>query len=381
MSQFGVMKNVAARLRTELQAEAAILDKKYGLAAVASDDASGGGPKDPLAALEAEGSGLPVVRPGDASVAAPFTSRVPSVRSVVHLIRQGRCTLLSSLQQQQIMMLECTISAYTYAAISLEGARSSERQMMVSGWLVMAASLSFSYSTPLDRMHPVRPLRSLFHPAVFLSIFGQALIHLYSMSVAVKMATSTMGPEKIAEVVEFNKRVQAGLEVDQPDDEDPLKMLTAIWHRPFLPNLMNTTVFLVETAQIMAVLFVNYKGRPFMKGLLENHALFLSLFICIGGVAFASWEVLPEFNRALHFYPFPDDAYRWAVMKQIFLVVGGTFIWDRVVTAIFTAETLDARKARRNLGTSSFDWSSQIARMPSHQSHSAQPFEVQFNTP
>ena len=30
-----------------------------------------------------------MLRPGDASVAAPFTSRTPSVRAVVDLIRQG----------------------------------------------------------------------------------------------------------------------------------------------------------------------------------------------------------------------------------------------------------------------------------------------------
>lgn len=350
-AQFGVMKNVAARLKRELQAEAMMLDKKYGLAAVTADSSAEKNKDDPWAALEgAESSGVPMVRPGDASVAAPFTSRIPSVRSVVQLIRQGRCTLLSSLQQQQIMMLECTISAYTYAAISLEGSRSSERQMMVSGWLIMAASLSFSYSTPINRMHPVRPLRSLFHPAVFLSIFGQAVIHLYAMSSAVKMATDAMGADKIAEVVAFNKRVQAGMEVEE-DEDDPLKMLTSIWHRPFMPNLMNTTVFLVETAQIMAVLFVNYKGRPFMKGLLDNHALFLSLFICIGGVAFAAWEVLPEANKMLHFYPFPDDAYRWTVMRNIFLVVGGTFIWDRLMTAIFAPKVframVDEAKATR----------------------------------
>ena len=36
-------------------------------------------------------------------------------------------------------------------------------------------------------------------------------------------------------------------------------------------------VFLVETSQCIAVLLVNYKGRPWMKGLTENHALFLSV--------------------------------------------------------------------------------------------------------
>lgn len=343
MANVAIMKTLAARINRELQVESALLDKKYGLVASASGGGGAGGAESLEQQLEsANNSGLPTIRPGDASVAAPFTSRVPSVRSVVHLIRQGRCTLLSSLQQQQIMMLECTISAYTYAQISLEGSRSSERQMMVSSWLIMAASLSFSYATPIETMSPVKPLRSLFHPAVFVSIVGQAAIHLYSMSQAVKMATETMGPEALAKVVAFNKAVQAGTETGEQDEEDPLKMLTQIWHKPFLPNLMNTTVFLVETAQIMSVLFVNYKGRPFMKGMLENHTLFLSLFVCIGGVAFASWEVLPEFNRALHFYPFPDDEYRVRVITQVMMVVVGTFVWDRLVLAVFAPEIFRA---------------------------------------
>ena len=49
----------------------------------------------------------------------------------------------------------------------------SERQMMASSWLIMTAAVSFSYAAPLDHMHPLRPLRSLFHPAIFFSILGQ----------------------------------------------------------------------------------------------------------------------------------------------------------------------------------------------------------------
>jgi hypothetical protein len=44
--------------------------------------------------------------------------------------------------------------------------------------LIMTAAVSFSYASPLDHMHPLRPLRSLFHPAIFLSILGQAAIHI-----------------------------------------------------------------------------------------------------------------------------------------------------------------------------------------------------------
>ena len=81
------------------------------------------------------------------------------------------------------MMLESIISAYVFSALSLGGARSSERQMMATSWLLMTASIAFSYATPIEKMHPQRPLRSLFHPAVLLSMFGQAAIHLFAMQV------------------------------------------------------------------------------------------------------------------------------------------------------------------------------------------------------
>jgi cation-transporting ATPase 13A1 len=165
------------------------------------------GSSDPMASLmdslETMDTGtLPMVRPGDASIAAPFTSRVPSVRAVVDLIRQGRCTLLSALMQQQIMMLESIISAYTLSALSLHNARSSERQMMASSWLIMTAAVSFSYAAPLDKMAKLRPLRSLFHPAILLSILGQAAIHVACMTLAVQWATEAMGPEQLKEVTE-----------------------------------------------------------------------------------------------------------------------------------------------------------------------------------
>merc|ERR1711988_1097909 len=296
---------------------------------------------------------VPMIRPGDASVAAPFTSKIPSVRAVIDLIRQGRCTLLSALMQQQIMMLESIIAAYTLSALSLHNARSSERQMMASSWLIMTAAVSFSYSSPVDKMHPERPLRSLFHPAIILSTLGQAAIHIFCMSAALSWATDAMGPEKLQEVTEFFRKAK-NKEIDAAaacDEDDMMCQFQAYWMAPFLPNLLNTTVFLVETSQMISVFFANYKGRSWMKGMLENHALFLSVFLCIGGVVVASWEMVPQLNDLIQLAPFPDDAYRYKVVFLIMATIAGTFLWDRLCVLLFAPRIAKAAAAEASKTT------------------------------
>lgn len=310
MGHVTAVREAAARMRAELEVERRRLAAIHGNVFDAQRDA--------LSKMTAEmGADDPMmlVKPGDASVAAPFTCRSPSVRNIVDLIRQGRCTLLSALQQQQIMMLESLVSAYVLSALSLEGARSSERQMIASSWLLMTASIAFSYATPVEKMHPERPLRNLFHPAIFVSMAGQALIHLLCMRAAVNMATAAMGPAKLSEVVEFHRRerlreLKEANQAKAAEEGDWMASSMAIWSTPFLPNLLNTCVFLVETSQCVAILLVNYKGRPWMKGITENHPLFLSLLATVLGCGVLSWSLFPELNALIHLEPFPDDAFR-----------------------------------------------------------------------
>ena len=63
---------------------------------------------------------LPMLKLGDASIAAPFTSKRPSIMSVYDIIRQGRCTLVSRVQNNQIICLTCLISSYSLSVLYLE---------------------------------------------------------------------------------------------------------------------------------------------------------------------------------------------------------------------------------------------------------------------
>jgi hypothetical protein len=99
-----------------------------------------------------------IVRLGNASVAAPFTSRVPSLKAAADLIRQDRFNLLSELMQQQIMMLESIIVAYTMAALSLHIVSSSKHPMLADFMAV-----------PSLRLHPLHAQAAT---CIFALLFG-----------------------------------------------------------------------------------------------------------------------------------------------------------------------------------------------------------------
>lgn len=331
MAQFSAMKSVMGRLQTEMKKEQELQQKKHGNAFAAG------------AAKWAEGldsmEDTPMVQLGDASTAAPFTSRTPSIGSVVDIIRQGRCTLLSAVQQMQIMMLESMIAAYTMSTMSVDGTRPSEPQMMASGTMIGVASLAFSFAKPVDRMHRVRPLSSVFHPANLLSMMGQLLIHLFCMVYIANLAKEIMGEEGVKEVIDFEKERDKRIAALSEEEMSEWNWFSSI---PFKNNLLNTCCWLVETAQQVSVIFVNYKGRPWMKGLLENQPLFLSLFSCIAMVAVCAWGILPWLNDLLNLEVVPEEL-RMKVIFTLLLSLVGTFVWDRLMVAVFAPHIMAAQ--------------------------------------
>jgi len=254
---------------------------------------------------------LPMVKLGDASIAAPFTSKMPSIKSCVDIVRQGRCTLVSSIQMYQIMALQCLISSYSLSVLYLDGVKYGDTQMTAMGMLGSISFMSVSRSKPLDRLSDVKPLTSIFHPALFVSLLGQFSIHLSAMMIAVHSAKAQLPPDH-----EVNL-----------DGE-------------FKPGILNTVVFLVSNVQQVTVFVVNLQGRPFMTGLTENRPLLWSL-VCtfILTFMFAS-ESVPGLNRYFQLVPFPDDQFRDFVLKILMIDVGASFMFDRFMKFLFCPNIL-----------------------------------------
>ena len=328
-AQFNAMKSATQRMITEAKRRQAARSKVAG---------TGQSLQQVFQELEETDGEVPKVKLGDASMAAPFTSRAPSIKATADIIRQGRCTLVSAIQMQQVLMLSCLISAYSLSVLYLDGVRNSENQMIASGSALTVAGLAFSYATPVHTLSKVRPLRSIFHPANFLSLAGQLVIHLAAMIYAVHLVKSTTGEELAFPTAE--KVAMVSQEVKAAANETQ----RSFWEQgpPFEPCLLNTVVFLVDTVQRVCVMLVNYKGRPFMLGAIENKALLGSMASMAIGAFVCAFEVIPWLNNKLQLVSMPDDMFRYKVLGILAGSVIGTVGWDQLMLLIFARDILFA---------------------------------------
>jgi cation-transporting ATPase 13A1 len=245
-----------------------------------------------------------LVQLGDASIASPFTSKSSSVIPVTHIIRQGRCTLVTTYQMFRILALSCLINAYSLSVLNLAGIKLGDTQMTVTGILIAMCFLFITRSGPLESLSPKRPLGTLFTKYLFLSIIGQFVIHLVSLVYLVDQAESYRVGDR-----------------PKPDAD-------------FAPNLVNSVVFLIMTSMQIITFAVNYEGHPFMESIPENKGLLYCLSLCAAIIIITATEVMPDFNKNFDMVALPT-----ALKPKILLVLAadalGAFTIEKTARLLF----------------------------------------------
>ncbi|CAE6471673.1 unnamed protein product [Rhizoctonia solani] len=211
----------------------------------------------------------PKIKLGDASCAAPFTSKLSNVSSIAAIIRQGRCTLVATIQMYKILALNCLITAYSLSVLYLDGIKFGDYQITINGMLMSVCFLCISRAKPVEKLSRERPLGNIFNFYVLLSVLIQFAIHIVSLLYITSLSNS------------LEQRGEIDLEAE------------------FKPSLLNTAIYLLGLSQQVSTFAINFQGRPFREGIRENPALYYGL-LGASAVAFGgSMDIIPEMNRWL----------------------------------------------------------------------------------
>lgn len=226
---------------------------------------------------ESDDGEAPQLKLGDASCAAPLTSKLRDVDAVVKILRQGRMTLVTTIQMYKILALNCLVSAYTLSVLFLAGIKMGDGQSVASGLLLSMCSLSVSRGRVSDKLSKERPQPGIFNVYIMGSILGQFAVHIMSM-VLVRQWVHEYEPPVL---VDLDKK--------------------------FEPSLLNTAMYLLQVVQEISTYAVNYQGRPFRESLTENKGMYYGVLGCLGLAFSGATEFLPELNAQLSLVPMPSD--------------------------------------------------------------------------
>lgn len=272
---------------------------------------------------EGDGHAAPVVKLGDASMASPFTAKHASVAPTTDIIRQGRSTLVTTLQMFKILGLNCLATAYVLSVMYLDGVKLGDVQATISGVFTAAFFLFISHARPLPTLSAARPHPNVFCSYVLLSLLGQFAIHLCFLISSVNEAEKHMPDECI-----------------EPDSN-------------FHPNLVNTVSYMVSMMIQVATFAVNYMGHPFNQSVSENKPFLYALLAAVGFFTVIASDLFRDLNDWLKLVPLPvglrNKLLIWALLMYL-----ACYSWERLLRWAFPGK-VPAWKKRQRLAASNLE--------------------------
>ncbi|KAI5290963.1 hypothetical protein KEM54_006868 [Ascosphaera aggregata] len=255
---------------------------------------------------EMDESEPPTIKLGDASVAAPFTSKLANVIAIPNIIRQGRCTLVATIQMYKILALNCLISAYSLSVIYLDGIKFGDGQVTISGMMMSVCFLSISRAKSVEQLSKERPQPGIFNWYIMGSILGQFAVHVVTL-IYVSNYVALLEPRE--------KNVDLEGE--------------------FQPSLLNSAVYILQLIQQVSTFSINYQGRPFRESIRENRGMYWGL---VGAAAMsfaASTEFIPELNEKLRLVPFTTP-FKMTLTTVMIVDYVGCWIIEQGLKSLFS---------------------------------------------
>nr|XP_056721435.1 polyamine-transporting ATPase 13A2 [Euleptes europaea] len=192
----------------------------------------------------------------EASVASPFTSKIASIESVPIVIREGRCSLVTSFVVFKYMALYSLVQFVSVLLLYTINTNLSDLQFFFFDLVITTTVAALMGKTaPAQELGPERPQGTLMNPVVLGSLLLQTGLFIAIQVVCYFITVSQRW------YVPLNSTVTA------PEN---------------LPNYENTVVFCISGFQYLTLAVAMSKGYPFRKPLYSNVFFFIALLVLFG---------------------------------------------------------------------------------------------------
>ncbi|XP_072222711.1 polyamine-transporting ATPase 13A2 isoform X1 [Leuresthes tenuis] len=295
LMQATIFARMAPDQKTQLVKELQKLNYRVGMCGDGANDCG---------ALRAADVGVSLSE-AEASVASPFTSKTENISCVPLLIREGRCSLVTSFSLFRYMALYSLIQFCSVLILNTVKTSVADLQFLFCDLaLVTLLAIVMGRGGPSEELHPCRPPASL----LALPVFGSLFIHTCMIvmgQLAVFFITTTQ--------------------------EWYIPLNSTEFGTANLPNMENTSVFDLSGLQYIIMAVVVTKSYPHKKPLYHNVIFLCLLFIHFGVMI---WLVLypgPFFSRILQLYNIPDMNFKMLLVAVAALNLLVCFVLEMLI--------------------------------------------------
>lgn len=219
-------------------------------------------------ALKAADVGLSL-SPAEASVAAPFTSKVAHVSSILAVIREGRTSLTSSFALLKYMALYSMIQLWSMILLFTYANTLSNGQFSyIDIMLVLPLSVFLTRFPTGDYLTRVPPTAKLLSFPVLLSLLGQSVLQLTAQAIASYLSVAIgdafqyppVDPDFIQARQDYDPEDASAIPVYDPHEPPGVPMGT-----PFTNTVHNQYIFLTSCFLYLTTALVFSQGHPHRK--------------------------------------------------------------------------------------------------------------------
>ncbi|XP_063298850.1 probable cation-transporting ATPase 13A5 [Pelobates fuscus] len=203
----------------------------------------------------------------EASVASPFTSRIPNIECVPMLIKEGRSALVTSFSMFKFLTMYNLIGIYCIVLMFWKQKLLGNFQYLMQDLAInIAISLTLGLTLPAPKLAPYRPSGQLLSPPLLLSIFVHSL---FSIIAQTTVFTSLLYQPWYNETHVFGACLSLNDSTAKSISREPA----------FAENFLTATMFPVTGFNLIIVGYVFTKGKPFRQPMYTNYLLSLAFLL------------------------------------------------------------------------------------------------------